>query len=347
MLRLGSVSADPAQTRKNLSAYLDGKLPSCWSEAKAIGPDAIDALVLVGIIFSHHRVIRAVSEAPRARERSRSILRGAMSNGKEYTNLARIFDQLGYANHSDDRGFQFDLSPMLSMDKLGPLVADLLGLKLIEAGWDQTGTVISESTRLGFHKVFGVDEEALASWLKGRKRSRSAHHAGARTPKDQDFFNEDGEGPTPRPFVFRPGHTRRVTSEITQSRPSHVQVTRLHNDIQNRLYDHLKKRFGDENVGTEVDTGVGTTVDLVLRINQETTFYEIKTGPSVRGNIRDALPQLLEYSHWPKESRADNLIIVSHLPITLDAKSYLDLLGRRYGLRIQYNQFDLDRGELL
>ena len=109
----------------------------------------------------------------------------------------------------------------------------------------------------------------------------------------------------------------------------------------------MKAKIGAPNVGTEVNTGSGTAVDLVTQKGGVTTFYEIKTGASVRASIRQAIPQLLEYAYWPNSTRADKLVIVSHLPITKAAEKYLDFLRGKFALPIIYQQFDLSKKALV
>ena len=77
------------------------------------------------------------------------------------------------------------------------------------------------------------------------------------------------------------------------------------------------------------------------------TFYEIKTGTSVRASIRQAIPQLLEYAYWSAEKRADELVIVSHLKITGAAKKYLKFLRDQFNVPLSYKQFDLKTNTLL
>ena len=52
LLRLEEVRAEAAQARKNLSTLPGDALPPVWAKVRGLGPDAIDALVLVAIIFS-------------------------------------------------------------------------------------------------------------------------------------------------------------------------------------------------------------------------------------------------------------------------------------------------------
>ena len=126
-----------------------------------------------------------------------------------------------------------------------------------------------------------------------------------------------------------------------------TKINQLHNDIQNRLYTFLSDRLGTECVGTELDTGQGTSIDLVTKHNGVITFFEIKTSHSVRASIRQAIPQLLEYAYWPAGKRADELVIVSHLPLTKVAGHYLIYLREVFKLPLSYRQFDLNKNELI
>lgn len=124
-------------------------------------------------------------------------------------------------------------------------------------------------------------------------------------------------------------------------------ASQLHNELQNQLYEWLVERYGVKNVGTELDTGCGTSIDLAIKDGVRLIFFEIKTSASVRANIRQALPQLLEYAHWIEETRADEFIVVSHLPITDPSARYLRHLRVTYGIPITYRQFDLKQKVLV
>ncbi len=121
-----------------------------------------------------------------------------------------------------------------------------------------------------------------------------------------------------------------------------VTATRLHNLIQNKLYAHLAKTHGSSQVGTEVSTGNGTSIDVVLRIKTKFWFYEIKTATSVKVSIRQAIPQLLEYAYWPNDEKATRLIIVSHLSSDTESESYLATLRKKFSIPLYYQQFSLD-----
>lgn len=343
--KLDDVHAEKAQARKNLSTLTGDTLPPVWSKVQALGPSAIDALVFVAIIFSHHELITAMVDASSRDGFSGRIRRDKQLSGKAYTNFVRIIDQLEYASTLDNQGVTFNLRGMFEIPGLGPLVGELLELKLSSVGWNQSNDISAEAVRLGFNKVFGITSDELVEWLT--KGMQPAAAASSLSAKDDEFFQEETEGSTSAPFVFTPGHNERDVEPITISASSKSKANRLHNDIQNKLYAHLKAKIGAPNVGTEVNTGSGTAVDLVTQKGGVTTFYEIKTGASVRASIRQAIPQLLEYAYWPNSTRADKLVIVSHLPITKAAEKYLDFLRGKFALPITYQQFDLSKKTLV
>jgi hypothetical protein len=343
--RLPDVQAEAAQARKNLSVMAGDVLPPVWAKAQALGSDAIDALVLLAIVFSHHTLIEAMSTASERQGFSGRIVRDTQLSGKDYTNFVRVIDQLGYSTKLEYAGVSFNLKGMFEIPGLGPLVGELLELKLLQARWDRSNSLPEEATSLGFHKVFGISGKELRGWLVAGAQPAAA--GTSLSARDEEFFAEETEGAKPKPFLFQPGHTERDVEPMTKSASAKSIANRLHNDIQNRLYTHLKSVLGSNAVGTEQDTGSGTAIDLVTNHDGTVTFYEIKTGTSVRASIRQALPQLLEYAYWPADDRAEELIIVSHLPATKAATRYLAMLRDKFGIPISYRQFELSTNKLI
>jgi hypothetical protein len=342
--RLEEVHAEAAQARKNLSVLPGDTLPPVWNKVQAVGPDAIDALVLVAIVFSHHDLITAMSKASGRSGLVGRIERDRQLSGKAYTNFVRIIDQLSYATRLEYKGVTFNLTEMFEIGGLGPLVGELLELKLLEANWDRSNSVAEEATRLGFHEVFGISAEEFVGWLSLGSQPEVAETK--LPPKDREFFGDPTEGSPPHEFEFKPGHVERDVDPLPRAASVRSSANRLHNDIQNRLYAFLKAELGAQSVGTELDTGSGTAVDVVTKHDGKTTFYEIKTASSVRASIRQALPQLLEYAFWPEDRRADELVVVSHLAATHDGNRYIKHLRREFGLPLSYKQFDLDSNSL-
>lgn len=342
--RLDEVHAEAAQAHKNLSVLPGNIVPDVWTKAKKLGGNAVDALVLVGIIFSHHELISAMANASSRTRFSGRIERGVQLDNKAYTNFARVLDQLGYATKLDYPGVTFNLRSMFEIPGLGPLVGELLELKLATARWGRSNTVAEEAAALDFHKVFGVTDKELGKWL-----SADAQPASAGThliAKDEEFFQAEDEGSQPKPFEFKSGHIERAVEPITKAASAKTKANQLHNDIQNRLYVHLRDKLGAAKVGTEIDTGYGTTIDIATYQTGQVTFYEIKTSTSVRTSIRQAIPQLLEYAFWPQTVRAGRLVIVSHLRATKAAAEYLNFLRKEFNLPIYYQQFSLETNDL-
>lgn len=90
----------------------------------------------------------------------------------------------------------------------------------------------------------------------------------------------------------------------------------------------------------------GGEIDLVVRQGEKFWFYEIKTSISARACIREALPQLLEYSFWPKAQVAERLIIVGEPEPDDETRSYLGALTKMFSLPIEYQRFDLAKGKV-
>lgn len=343
--KLALVQAEKAQAYKNLSVLPGGIVPDVWTQVKKLGSSAIDALVFIGIVFSHHELIDAMIHASDRNEFSGRIDRGGQLNGKAYTNFARVIDQLGFATKLNYSGVSFNLKSLFEIPGLGPLVGQLLSHKLDTAQWDHSRSVAEEAVEHSFHKVFGISSKEFKNWISTDSQPVAAE--GLFLPKDEEFFQGMVKSEGRKAFKFKAGHSERAVEQITKSATEKTKVNQLHNDIQNRLYSYLSAKIGMEYVGTELDTGSGTTVDVVTKYNNKTTFFEIKTSASVRNNIRQAIPQLLEYAYWPNGQRADDLVIVSHLPINDDAKEYLQYLRDRFRLPLIYQQFDLKKNKLI
>lgn len=143
------------------------------------------------------------------------------------------------------------------------------------------------------------------------------------------------------PFQFRHGCTVKKLRTTAHKKDDPVDVSLRHNSLQLKLFELLVAEFGNKNVGTELPTGNGTRVDVVVEHPNEFWFYEIKTYHSPRACIRDAVGQLLEYSHWPNGIEAARLIVVGENPLDADGQQYLNTLKSLYSLPIEYRQVEL------
>ena len=335
------INIESAQAKKTLSANDQGDVPALWNEAKQQGGETIDALVLIAIIFSHHELISAMQGSSDKRQFSGTINRGVHIDDKAYTNFAHIIEELGYSTEHSVDHVNYNLHKLFQIKGLNKLVIKILTLKLETAGWDKKNSVIDESIALEFHSVFSVTETEFRAWLvTGELTDLQGPQEAI---EDSNFFFRADDKPSSLPFIFHAGHSNKKTGTV-KVLPSQKEstATLLHNEIQNSLYVELVSQYGKDNVGTEVDTGQGTSIDIVVKTDEFCWFYEIKTAPSVRACIRQAIPQLLEYAYWHgKDDRADRLIIVSPLPLTKEAETYLYFLREKFQLKIYYQEHQI------
>lgn len=156
------------------------------------------------------------------------------------------------------------------------------------------------------------------------------------------LLNQEEHPKLSNKFVFSAGHkSKKSASKVTYEEHSSEFVL-LHNVIQTDLYNFFCKNLGKDYVSTENNSGLGDLIDVVVKDrDNKCIFYEIKTNPSVRLCVREALGQLLEYAFYPKEENAKKLVIVSQNRITQDVSTYLQQIRDRLNVPIYYQRFDL------
>lgn len=139
-------------------------------------------------------------------------------------------------------------------------------------------------------------------------------------------------------FTFHSGCTSKISSTAATQAQKELDIDLRHNVLQEALHHQLAEKYGAENVGTELQSGVGTSVDVVVQHTDEYWFYEIKTSRSPRACIRQALGQLLEYAFWPGSQNASRLIVVGETALDGEGSIYLHTLKERFSLPIEYKQ---------
>src|SRR6185312_12039827 len=147
-------------------------------------------------------------------------------------------------------------------------------------------------------------------------------------------------------FNFVPGCSTKPSSTNAVFAARELDVQLRHNDLQLALYEFLVGEHSPQSVGTERENGVGTRIDVVVRVEDGYVFYEIKTASSARACVREALAQLLEYSFWPGAMEAQALVIVGEPPLDSEADTFLRRLREQFTLPISYKQFDLQTRRL-
>lgn len=148
-------------------------------------------------------------------------------------------------------------------------------------------------------------------------------------------------------FIFSSGHTKKKGTTESNYEAHASDIDLGHNRIQSKIYQQLAKKFGKDNVGTELNAGYGSLIDVVVKeSNGKFIFYEIKTSYSVRLSIRDALAQLLEYAYYPNRNNAIKIVVVSPNAITKEAQSYLEHLRNLFSIPVYYQRYDPEQEKL-
>lgn len=123
---------------------------------------------------------------------------------------------------------------------------------------------------------------------------------------------------------------------------SAIECSQLHAEIQNALVDYLRSQNPDAKyVGMEVrKSGCNTSIDVAMETKSKVTFFEVKTYASAKYCIREALGQLLEYSYYPVDQLADELVIVSQAPLEKSDRAYLENIRKRFSIPVAYWQYE-------
>jgi len=140
------------------------------------------------------------------------------------------------------------------------------------------------------------------------------------------------------PFEFRSKFTPKTPSTPASRAAKELDINLRHNVLQEALYHRLADEYGTENVGVELPSGVGTSIDVVVRHKGKFHFYEIKTAQSPRACLRQALGQLLEYAFWPGAQEAIRLVVVGEAALDEEGAEYLRTLKKRFSLPVEYEQ---------
>jgi hypothetical protein len=147
--------------------------------------------------------------------------------------------------------------------------------------------------------------------------------------------------PVPLPktgFRFEAGASKKVKIAKATLPEKELDLDLRHNLLQDVLYQRLALKHGKDNVRTEQPSGVGTLIDIAVKMKDEYWFYEIKTALTPRACLREAIGQLLEYSFWPGAQEPSRFIVVGESPIDKDGQEYLSRLRKRFSLPIEYEE---------
>lgn len=327
-----SINIDEAQTRKILSISDDGTAPDLWNKLKSYGEQDIFDIVFIAIIFSHAELIDTMITGIKD---NCVIKRGKKIDGKAYTNFAHTIDQLGFAIEHTPDFISFDISRMFYKYYLPQFVNEILSIKLVEAGWDKTNTLIEECQRLGVYEVFGLSSDDFETWLEETFEVDEMKISKAKAKRN---FKKG--------IKFKKGHNTKFEGDVTRETSDKKQTaTLLHNQIQNKVYEILSTTFPNDEIGTEVPSNTGS-IDIVRKRRNNLFLYEIKTSSHIKLNIREAISQLLEYAYWNKIEGIEELTIIAPSKTTDEAVRYIEMLRNDFKIPLFYQRFNISDGVL-
>ena len=127
---------------------------------------------------------------------------------------------------------------------------------------------------------------------------------------------------------------KRAAQDGGEYDPTHVR-------LQNRVYDLLVGCFGARSVFYERDY-----VDLSIETDGSTILIEVKTAPTAKRCMREAIGQLLEYAHYPKGKKSCEFVVMGDAPMTRNDQYYLDFLRRQYNFPLRYSLYVWQNGSM-
>ena len=149
------------------------ELPEEWEEIRHYSKQAIDALVFISILFSHHTFISVFARSMTAEMRTSAEGR---PGDKVYTNLVYSMQALGLCEYVPGADtIDYNLTPLFKEISIGPLVKRILARKLATTGWKEPGPTIPSHARstssaftLAFITPWGFRSVNFRTGLRGR-----------------------------------------------------------------------------------------------------------------------------------------------------------------------------------
>ncbi|MDO6436281.1 hypothetical protein Q4534_02625 [Cyclobacterium sp. 1_MG-2023] len=161
-------------------------------------------------------------------------------------------------------------------------------------------------------------------------------------PKElEEYHDEPDFGPSSENY----GIPKFAESSKRVSGPRISEIPHIHYRITEGLYKYLKKE--GYKVEYERKVNISSKVDMIAWEEKKATFFEIKTYPSTKACIREALGQILEYSLYPSDNKAYKLVIVSQNRSAGPDQKYIRHLRESLNLNLEYWGFDYEKNEII
>lgn len=155
-----------------------------------------------------------------------------------------------------------------------------------ETGENYAGTIHKlEAEKDGekFYKIFG--------WYAGDQR--------------EEIDEEEEESVDDSDESRKEGYNNKIETSFERSAIASVTVNRIHNQIQNRFIQYLKRVYPDHYC-----SGEKKYIDAKRITPDEIIIYEIKPFASVYSCIREGIGQLFDYMHKESSGKQKRLVIV-------------------------------------
>jgi hypothetical protein len=149
--------------------------------------------------------------------------------------------------------------------------------------------------------------------------------------KDKDIVPEKNSAPRKKGTRKRKGSFSRNTQPQSRTITRSYYAEQKHNIIQQELYRQLGEKYGKDNVVLEENF-----IDVKLFQKDFLGFYEVKSASYASECIKEALGQILLYSHNDEDDRIKKIYVVGQYPPTEQDISYIDYLKKNLSLDFNY-----------
>ena len=142
--------------------------------------------------------------------------------------------------------------------------------------------------------------------------------------------------PKKEKFKFDNKSKRLPTKSNYNTIEKEINIDVRHSFLQEKLYNELISKFGEDSVGLENRIN-GNRIDIVVKTAEDSyIFYEVKTGSSAKSCIRQAIGQLLEYTYWNNSGFHADMIIAGEFEIDKTTLDYINHLKKHFKIPIDY-----------
>lgn len=149
-------------------------------------------------------------------------------------------------------------------------------------------------------------------------------------------------------FTFKKGKSKPIKSHTRTMGLSNCVNLRAHTDISEDLYDYLHKvlEISKDFISIENSRVSGRIIDGTIIDSNKYTFFEIKTHSYALANIRDAIGQLLEYSHLDPKIKIEKLVIIGPAIMNKFEEEYLNRIRNSIKLKLEYWAYMVNEKQL-